>query len=679
MDLISAALARLVQQQESFEQRLGRIESVLHLAAISAPPAPVATPSAAAPAPPPLPETLAETPPESHGFETSIGLTLLNRVGVVTLVLGIGFFFRWAVDNNLIGAAGRVELGLVAGLFAIGGAEVLWRRGQAIFAQGITAAGISILYLALFAAFGFYHLIPQGLAFVAMAVITVMAGALALRYDAVAIAALGLFGGFLTPILLSTGENRPWFLFGYVLLLDLGALALVRVKAWVLLEILSFAGTVLIYAAWFESFHSQDRLTAAVWIILFHGLFAAATSMRPIFPISQFFTACALAFIWKSDPGTYFPLAILVAAGGLAMAEWRRWKVAASVAFTSFWICSGTFAAYMAAPKPAGSLVLGLTCGFLLFFAWMPWRLLVRLERARTQDLAMLALNGMAYFGGSYALLNPEHHHWMGLFAVAVAGIHLALAYELWSPSGEERDRTPALLSIGVALTLLTLAAPIQFNAWRITMAWSLEAAALIWIGARVANRHMTQAGVAIFVLVFFRLLLIDAWIYPTATAYDALVNARFLTFLVTAVCLWLASRWIERPIELRLICYLSGHFMLLWTLTQEVLGWAARSSASANLISVETISVSILYALYAVALVSLGVATRTAVNRIAGLGLIGIVVLKLYLFDVWQLSRVYRTLAFVALGVLLLSTSFLYSRFRTLIEAWRSRLYSDE
>jgi uncharacterized membrane protein len=109
----------------------------------------------------------------------------------------------------------------------------------------------------------------------------------------------------------------------------------------------------------------------------------------------------------------------------------------------------------------------------------------------------------------------------------------------------------------------------------------------------------------------------------------------------------------------------------MLWTLTQEVLYWAGHTAAPENRISVETISVSILYAVYAVVFVSLGVATRTAINRIAGLVLIGAVVLKLYVFDVWQLGRFYRTLAFVALGVLLLSTSFLYSHFRSIIESW--------
>jgi uncharacterized membrane protein len=94
------------------------------------------------------------------------------------------------------------------------------------------------------------------------------------------------------------------------------------------------------------------------------------------------------------------------------------------------------------------------------------------------------------------------------------------------------------------------------------------------------------------------------------------------------------------------------------------------------NILSAKTVSISILFAVYALMLITAGVATRTAANRIAGLVLIGLVIVKLYLFDVWQLQRSYRISAFIALGFLLISTSFLYSRFRHLIE---SLLKNDE
>jgi uncharacterized membrane protein len=99
--------------------------------------------------------------------------------------------------------------------------------------------------------------------------------------------------------------------------------------------------------------------------------------------------------------------------------------------------------------------------------------------------------------------------------------------------------------------------------------------------------------------------------------------------------------------------------------------GWAARSTPAENVFSVQSVSVSVLMAAYGVFLVGMGVFTRLGINRILGLGLLALVVAKLYLYDVWQLGRVYRVVAFGLLGLLLLVTSFLYSRYRTTIEDW--------
>jgi uncharacterized membrane protein len=676
MDAISSALAGILRQQEQLDRRLARIEAMIGVTAPPPPPPPAPAPRPVPPPQPPaapVPVVIAEPaspPPSSGRLETSIGLTLINRVGVITLVLGIGFFFKWAVDNEWIGPAERVRLGILAGFLSVGAADLLFRRGQKVFAQGITAIGICLLYLAIYAAFGFYQLVPQSLAFLAMLLVTAMAGVLALRYEAVAIAALGLFGGFLTPILLSTGEDHPWFLFGYILALDVGALALARARSWRPLEIFSFAGTAIVYAAWLDKFNPEKQLVATVFVLLFYALFAVVSTVEPLFPAGHFLAAAALTIVGRDTPSLYCLLEILLAAAGLVIVDRRRLHGAAGVVFASFWIFIGIYAA--AGHHPPGTMFIGFTCGFLLFLAWTPWRFLVRQAPIATTDLAILALNAAAYFGSSYWRLHVRYHAWLGLFAMALAAIHLALAYELWRRQPEQRrELRPILLCAGVALSCLTLAVPVQFTAYRITMAWSLEAAGFSWIGARLRDSRMIWATSAIFLLVWMRLAAIDAWIYSPGESYTAIVNERFFTFALAAVCMWLAAKWVTEPEPLRLAYYIAGHVAMLWTLTQEVLGWAGRNAAPENLVSVETISVSILYACYAVVFVSLGVATRTAVNRVAGLILIGAVVLKLYLFDVWQLGRFYRTLAFVALGVLLLSTSFLYSHFRTLIESW--------
>ena len=198
------------------------------------------------------------------------------------------------------------------------------------------------------------------------------------------------------------------------------------------------------------------------------------------------------------------------------------------------------------------------------------------------------------------------------------------------------------------------------------------------WIGLRLQNLRALIAALLLFVLVCARLAAIDTWMYANGTSYAnaqsylLLWNTRFLTFAIAALSLFLAARWAARMSRrIALVEYFAGHAVLLWGLSMEVIGWAEKSTPSENLLSVETVAISILFAVYATILVSVGVATRSAVNRIAGLALIALVILKLYLFDIWQLERIYRISAFFALGILLIATSFLYSRFRGLVEDW--------
>ncbi len=116
---------------------------------------------------------------------------------------------------------------------------------------------------------------------------------------------------------------------------------------------------------------------------------------------------------------------------------------------------------------------------------------------------------------------------------------------------------------------------------------------------------------------------------------------------------------------------YVAGHVVLLWGLAFEVLGWAARVAAPPDRASLVAASMSIVMAVYALALIAAGVSTASAVNRACGLVLIAAVVVKLYAYDVWLLRTLYRTTAFIALGALLVASSYVYSRYRDRIEEW--------
>lgn len=119
------------------------------------------------------------------------------------------------------------------------------------------------------------------------------------------------------------------------------------------------------------------------------------------------------------------------------------------------------------------------------------------------------------------------------------------------------------------------------------------------------------------------------------------------------------------------MIVYVAVHIVLLWGLGFEVAGWAARVAAPANRASLVAASISILLAVYALVLIAAGVSVASAVNRALGLVLIGAVVVKPYAYDVWLLRTLYRTTAFIALGALLVASSYLYSRYRDRIEEW--------
>jgi uncharacterized membrane protein len=681
LEALSEALARLVRQQRQIDERMLRVEAAVQLQRPEPAPAPLPVPIIAAPAPPPPilepappPVFAREAEPEpvpaavpvqrSSTMETQFGLTILNRLGFITLVLAASFGFKWAVDNDWIGPAGRVAIGVLAGLVALGVADFMWRKGQRTFAQGVTALGVAVLYLSIYAAAAYYKLIPFPVAYVCMLSVTVLACALALRYESVAIAALGLAGGYLTPLLLNTGENRPLSLFFYVALLNLGALALVRSRHWRLLEVIALSASLFYYWGWFADKHaSSNALPATVGALLFWAIFAFC-EWQPLLAVSQISVMLAIGAIWHKSVPNFVLLELLAAAGGLALSYVRRYAILVTVTFVSFWVGYAVWSSNQPTTFDRVSIFLGLTAIFVLFFSWNVWWCLIRREATRSQDLLLLALNGAVYYGASYDLLHVHYSAWMGLLAVAVAGSYLGFGMQLWRQRAV--DMRPVLLSAAAALAFLTLAIPIQLSGFAITMAWSVEIAALTWIGLKLNDNRLLWTGLLATALVLVRLLIFDSVMGGQVSPF----NQRFLTFLIAGTAALVAAYWSSGRIkEIALSQYISGNIFLLWGMILEVIDWAVRTTPGENQLSVETVAISVLLAVYAVVLVSLGVGTRTAVNRVSGLVLLGIVVLKLYLFDVWQLDRIYKIAAFAALGVLLFATSFLYSRFRGVIE----------
>jgi uncharacterized membrane protein len=230
-------------------------------------------------------EPNAEATARRLDLESRIGGKWFNWIGIIAVCFAVAFTLKYAFDKNLIGAAGRVLLGGAGGLLLLIFAERLRARGYASYSFAMMGGAILILYLTIYAAFGFYGLIGQLPAFVLMSAVTALAVLLAARHNALTIAVLGLIGGFLTPLLLSTGRDNELGLFSYIALLDAGVLALAYLKSWRSLNHMAFVATVLMFAGWLFTWYALPKLwLTCFFLTLFFLLFSALAVMHNLLP-----------------------------------------------------------------------------------------------------------------------------------------------------------------------------------------------------------------------------------------------------------------------------------------------------------------------------------------------------------------------------------------------------------
>ena len=191
--------------------------------------------------PQPIPQFQFLASPQTEvSLETRIGGQWLNRIGIVAVLVGLSYFLKLAIENDWIGPGTRVVIGLVAGIGLILWSERFRARAFLAFAYSLKAIGIGALYLSLWAAFQFYHLVSAPVAFFAMILVTASSVAMSLTQNSELLAAFALVGGFLTPVLVSTNQNHEVALLSYVALLDLGTVWVVAIRGWQRLLLASF-------------------------------------------------------------------------------------------------------------------------------------------------------------------------------------------------------------------------------------------------------------------------------------------------------------------------------------------------------------------------------------------------------------------------------------------------------
>ncbi len=203
---------------------------------------------------------------------------MVVKVGVIVLFFGIGFLLKYASDHSLLPIELRLSSAGLMGILLLCFGFYL-RTQKAAYSKVIQGGGIGVLYLTVFAAAKLYSLLPMSFSFFVMVGIVAFSGVLAVLQNAASLAVFGIIGGFLSPVLMSTGTGSHIALFSYYSLLNLGIFGIAWFKSWRILNLLGFVFTFAISAAWgFEYYQPRHFSTTEPFLIL-HFLFYAVISV----------------------------------------------------------------------------------------------------------------------------------------------------------------------------------------------------------------------------------------------------------------------------------------------------------------------------------------------------------------------------------------------------------------
>jgi uncharacterized membrane protein len=627
------------------------------------------------------------------------------------LTLGIAFFLKYAFDNQWIQPAGRVALGLVAGIALLLVGERLQRAEYRAPAQGVVAVGIAALYLSVYAAFAFYQLVTQPVAFAVMVLVTATACALALYHDARALAVLASLGGFLTPIVLATNRDAGIALFTYLAVLDAGMLVIAWYRRWPELGLMSFVFTQGLYTAWFDRWYTTPApqqlvalVAAAVFLVLF-SLIAPAEALSRRLPSHP-------EYLWRG-PGLLAlaaPVAAFVAARQVLYPAHASMLALACLVLAAYYLGLAAATAHAPGVGPHLLMVHGaismafLTLTFPVQFAqhgvaiawavegmvllWGGLRLDVR--PLRLGGLVVLALAALRWLTlldkrslhqGVFLL---DHRAWPATIAFAAACALTAVAYHAAGRALRDGERFAApALTLGA---IVSVAALVHLELERHT-ALGLERSTLplvvtlVWLAAGVVmlslaapDRTRVLLGAATITLTITGLLAIagDTERWRAARTLTPVVNLRFLTgLLITGVyALYggMAGRLglpAEQARQIRGGAIAGGALFLLWHLSVEIVLLPLEGVARGEVSMAHHMGLSILWTLYAFVAMGVGLQRRQRALRLGAIGLFAITVVKVFLVDLGRLDAGYRILSFVVLGGLLILASFLYTRYR--------------
>ncbi|MBI5528483.1 MAG: DUF2339 domain-containing protein [Deltaproteobacteria bacterium] len=654
-----------------------------------------------------LPPPASSPEPQAYGadfwsrFEAAVGKRWITWAGALVLFFGVGFFVKYAFDNQWIGPTARVAVGICAGVAMLFAGDRFVRRGWRALGLGLLGAGLAVMYVSVFAAFSIYDLLPQSAAFAALVVVTAAGAALALLHNAISVSIIALLGGLLTPVMVSTGQNARDGLFAYLLLLDLGVLFIAFFRRWRSLDALAFAGTWVLYAGWFSKFYDAPQAAPAVaWLAAFYLVFLVlpfAYHLRRAEPVTveRFVMAAANAavafgFSWrilKVDHQVVLGFAaLLMSAGYIVMGSLARRRIPDDARSLFGFVTLAVTFLTMAVPLHLGlhgiTLAWAVEAPALLYlgfrYAYPP----LRVGAFLVLVLAVARLF-FSHWPLHTAYFTPVFNApFASAVSVPLAGAAFALVHRLRRADAARHDealKTAAAIGSGIlALVVvnaettlwLTFSRMESFAACAPAIVWGLGAFAFVFSGIKLGSAAARLTG--LFLLVVTAATAAQPYLSGWGPQQTLVANTRFacalfaLAAFVSSAAILRRNRGEINAAERALPAAVGGASAVFLFLLLSAETWTYFSTRGEDRERADwtaQMALSIVWGGYAGAMLLIGFWRRLRPLRIAALGLFGLTALKLVVVDMANLRQIYRIASFVVIGVLMIAASYLYHR----------------
>ena len=652
--------------------------------------------------------------------EYAIASTWLVRVGILALLMGVAYFLKWSIEQGLLGDQARTLVSIVAGIGMLTAGMKLLGRRYSLIGQGLLAGGICVLYFSGFAAGPLYGLVPILVAFALMFLVTVTACFLAVRADSLLIAVLGIIGGYLTPVALSSDAPNLAVLFSYVLLLCLGILAIARFKQWHLLNLLGFVCTyaLFIWVLCTDYTRPDFALTLSFLLAVFvvHASIGflnnlveeRQSSLLDIGHTVVNAMACGGIGYWliRQAVGRPYPALLSLALAGFYVVHvvvFLRKRLIDRNLLIALLALAGVFTTLtlpLAMAKESLSMALSLLA---FMFLWLGHRMGCHFVRSLGYAVyavvfaRLLFLDLPRNFGAQESALAPMADYWSHMWwrlwnfgfsigsVVAAFFLQKKMKAKAYAWVDEEND-TADWMEPGVAgqtfywFGLLFAFLFVHLELWNMFRYWQpfrLPVLTLAWcgMGAYFLWQYLTErrarevmfGAMTIFVwIAVLKLCFVDlaSWELGIGLVYNVpyagvAAGARLFDFAIVVAALAGVWSFLDRKRAEGRFAPFFGYGALGVLFVYASL--EVNSVLHWKLPIFQSAGVSVLWALFGIAFVAAGIWKSVRPLRYTGLALFAIVVVKVFVVDLKGMPVISRVIAFMVLGTALLLGSFSY------------------